>query len=92
MNTAKLARTTFVLDRETHDQLAYISRRMGVSRSELVRDVLAEPVALMAKWALSLPDKPTPEDAARVGEVMQLDIVELIERKAEEVRQVEASE
>ena len=87
MNSAKLARTTFVLLRETHDQLEYISRRMGVSRSELVRDVLAEPVALMAKWVQSVPDQPSPEDVAQIGNVLQLDIVDFLERKAEEVRQ-----
>jgi predicted DNA-binding protein len=87
MNTSKLARTSFVLDRETHDQLQYLSRRMGVSRSELVRDVLAEPISLMAKWMLSVPDDPTGNDAERVEGQMQLDMVEFLSRKAEEVRQ-----
>jgi hypothetical protein len=86
MNTSKLARTSFVLDRETHDQLAYLSTRMGVSRSELVRDVLAEPIALMAKWMLSVPDDPTTADVDRVGGELQLDISEFIERKAEQAR------
>ena len=86
MNTENLARTTFVLDRATHDQLNYISRRLRVSRSELVRDVLAEPVALMAKWVQSTPDHPTEADAARVGEELQLDMVEFIERKAAELQ------
>lgn len=62
MNTQKLARATFVLDRETHDQLAMICSRMGVSRSELVRDVLAEPVAMMASWVCAVPDNPTEAD------------------------------
>jgi len=87
MNTAQLARTTFVLDRATHDQLAYISRRMKVSRSELVRDVLAEPIALMAKWVQSVPDDLSPADAQRLGESVQLDMVEFIERKAAELEQ-----
>lgn len=88
MNTSKLARTSFVLDRETHDQLQYLSSRMGVSRSELVRDVLAEPISLMAKWMQSVPDDATPADAVRVGEEIQLDMVDFIERKAEEVRRM----
>ena len=82
MNTAKLARATFVLDRETRDELAFISDRLGVSQSELVRDVLAEPVAMMAKWVRSVPDKPTEADATRVGETMQGDLVDFIERRA----------
>ena len=55
MNTDRLARATFVLERETNEQLARIARRFGVSRSTLVRDVLAEPVALMAKWLDQVP-------------------------------------
>jgi hypothetical protein len=88
MNTSKLARTSFVLDRETHDQLRYLSSRMGVSRSELVRDVLAEPIALMAKWMLSVPDDPTSFDVARVGDEIQLDMVDFIEGKADEARKL----
>jgi hypothetical protein len=80
MNTDLLARTTFVLDRTTHEQLSYVAKRMGVSRSELVRDVLVEPVALMAKWAASLPENPTPADAERVTGELQGDLVEFIER------------
>ena len=62
MNTRKLARATFVRYRVTHDQLAMICARMGVSRSELVRDVLAEPVAMMAGWVCAVPDNPTEAD------------------------------
>lgn len=86
MNKAKLARTTFVLLRETHDQLEYVARRFGVSRSELVRDVLGEPVALMAKWAQSLPDEPTATDCDSTAQRMQLDMIEFIDRKAVEAR------
>lgn len=85
MNKAKLARTTFVLDRETHEQLEYISRRMKVSRSELVRDVLAEPVAMMARWVKATPEAPTPEDAESLLGEIQLDIAEFVERKAGEL-------
>lgn len=88
MNKQKLARTTFVLDRVTHDELDYISQRMKVSRSELVRDCLAEPVALMAKWVRSVPDVPTAAEADAIGEVVQLDMVEFINRKAAELRQL----
>lgn len=67
MNTANLARTTFVLDRATAEQLAYLSRRMGVSRSALVREVLAEPVATMAKLVESVPDQPTDADIRQLA-------------------------
>lgn len=88
MNTEELARTTFVLQRETHEQLNYISRRMKVSRSTLVRDVLAEPVALMAKWVESLPEQPTPEDCAATIAGVQGDLVEFIERHSADLEQL----
>jgi hypothetical protein len=78
MNTAKLARSTFVLDRETHSQLRRISVRMGVSRSELVRDVLTEPVAMMAKWVDALPDDSSPADGDLLRDVMQGDMIEFL--------------
>lgn len=90
MNTAKLARTTFVLDRETHDRLNYVARRMGVSRSTLVRDVLAEPVEMMEKWVRQVPEEQplsavASEIAQKLGESMQMDLVEFIDRKSAEV-------
>lgn len=87
MNTDKLVRTTFVLDRETSERLDYISRRMGVSRSELVRHTLAEPIAMMDRWMRSVPvDRPiTSDDAVELGETMQQDLIEFIERKSGEL-------
>lgn len=86
MNTDELVRATFVLRRDTGAQLAYIASRMGVSRSEVVRDVLAEPVALMAKWFAATPEEPTSADAERIQSVVQGDLVEFIERRAAAVQ------
>lgn len=84
MNTDKLARTTFVLERDTSEQLDYVARRMQVSRSTLVRDVLREPVALMAGWLQGLPeDRPLDaEDAERLHKEIQLDLIEFIDRSS----------
>ena len=49
MNTDRFARATFVLDRSTVDGIAYLSRRLRRSRSDLVRDVLADPVEGLVK-------------------------------------------
>lgn len=72
MNTDLLQRATFVLDRPTAERLHAIAHRLGVSRSELVRDVLAEPIELMHKWLAMLPEGATPDQARavldRVGE------------------------
>lgn len=85
MNTSKLARTTFVLDRETADQLGYVAKRMGVSRSSLVRETLAEPVAMMAHWVRSVPAEVGPEDLARLGKMMGSDLDAFIDRKMADV-------
>lgn len=67
MNSAKLARATFVINRDTSEQLGYLSSRMGVSRSELVREMLAEPVDRMAGLLGSLPEQPTEADIRQLA-------------------------
>lgn len=47
MNTDRYTRVTFVLDRSTDEALSYVSKRLRQSKSELVREVLAEPVQAM---------------------------------------------
>lgn len=58
MNTQNLARATFVLSRTAFDDLAYLSRRMGASRSAVVREVLEGPVSEMASLLRGVPDTP----------------------------------
>lgn len=67
MNTDKLVRSTFVLDRETSDRLTYIARRFGRSRSDLVREVLAEPVAVMESLVRGVPENPTQADLRQLA-------------------------
>lgn len=85
MNTSKLARTTFVLDRTTHDQLDRITRRFGVSRSAFVREVLAEPVAMMARWVDQMPAN-QPVDAAALRAVMLSDLEGFVAENMETAR------
>lgn len=61
MNSQNLARATFVLSRTAYEDLAYLSRRMGASRSALVREVLEGPVGEMATLLRSVPDVPNEE-------------------------------
>lgn len=88
MNKAKLARSTFVLDRATHEDLAYIARRMKVSRSELVRDVLAEPVAMMAKWVRAVPDDPSKADVDQLDLLVQNDFGDFFARADSTIRAI----
>ena len=77
MNTDNLARCTFVLDRTTAHQLAYLSRRFGRSRSDLVRDMLKEPVHALASMVERVPDDPTPDDLRQLA-LLGLDLVEQV--------------
>ena len=56
MNTTRYSRVTLVLDRHTDEGLAYLSKRFGRSKSELVRDVLEEPVQGMVAMLHRFPD------------------------------------
>lgn len=85
MNTDALARTTFVLDRPTSERLSYIAKRMGVSRSSLVRDVLQEPIELMAKWVQCVPEDGSQPDAESLFATMQTDLVEFIDTRQREL-------
>ena len=62
MNTENLARTTFVLDRSTSEDLAYLSSRMGRSRSSLVREILSPTIADLASLIRQVPESPTESD------------------------------
>lgn len=86
MNTDKLARTTFVLDRPTHEMLQVISDRLGRSRSDLIREMVADPIKFMHAQLAKLPpnERLTREDAQAFSESMQQDLVEFIERVAAE--------
>lgn len=82
MNTEKLARTTFVLDRETHEKLGELASLLGRSRSDLVREVVAEPIRFMYSQVIKLPQgRPLSEaDMREFNEGLQQDLVEYIER------------
>lgn len=75
MNTDALARVTLVLDKHTAEDLSYLCRRMGQSRSSLAREVLAEPVACMAELLRQVPDNPTPADVRQLA-LVGLDMAE----------------
>lgn len=65
MNADKLTRATFVLDRETSEDLSYLAHRFGQSRSALVRGVLAPSISDLARVVRQVPDNPTPRQVGR---------------------------
>jgi hypothetical protein len=79
MNSQKLARSTLVLDRSVHEDLSYLAHRFGVSRSSLVREVLSEPVTMMAKWARSVPAGVTPAGLAEVTRMLDSEVADFVD-------------
>ncbi len=55
---ANLRRVTFVLQSETVDALTYVSERTGSSMSAIVRDVLGEPIIMLAGAMKGVPVNP----------------------------------
>lgn len=55
---ANLRRVTFVLQSETVDALTYVSERTGSSMSAIVRDVLGEPIVMLADAMKGVPAAP----------------------------------
>jgi uncharacterized protein YfbU (UPF0304 family) len=56
MNADRYSRVTLVLDRSTDEALTYLSKRLRQSKSELVREVLVEPVQAMQGVLQLFPD------------------------------------
>lgn len=82
MNTEKLARTTFVLDRETHEMLEAVSSRLGRSRSDLIRGMVRDPVRFMYAQLQRLPPDPeglSEAERSAVLQGIQTDLLEFIE-------------
>lgn len=82
MNTDNLARCTFVLDRTTAHHLAYLSRRFQRSRSDIVRELLKDPVETIAELVQRVPDDPSPEDLRQ----LVLHGLDTVERFADDAR------
>ena len=85
MNADLLQRATFVLDRATAERLSDISGRLGVSRSALVRDVLLEPIELMHRWMMALPEKPTPDQVQALMGQVESDVETWLDSKSSQL-------
>lgn len=55
---SNLRRATFVLPSETVEALMYVSERTGSSMSAIVRDVLGEPIVMLAGAMRGVPASP----------------------------------
>jgi hypothetical protein len=55
---ASLRRATFVLQSETVEALSYVSVRTGTSMSAIVREVLGQPIVMLAGALKGVPPDP----------------------------------
>ena len=55
---ANLRRVTFVLDLEAAEAFRYISQRTGTSQSAIMREVVSEPIRLLAQAMKGVPAQP----------------------------------
>lgn len=75
MNTDNLVRATFVLDRKVSEKLTFVSDRFGRSRSDIVRELLQDPVDVMYRLVRGMPDNPTAADLRQL-EIDGLDLID----------------
>ena len=61
----KMVRTSFTLPPDVNDDLSYVARRLGVTRSALRADLLREALGMVAPTLRDLPEEPTERDVLR---------------------------
>lgn len=79
---AKLARLTFTVPPQIVDDLAYVSARVGVSRSALVSDLLLDPLHDLRGLLESVPSPAGNDDMLRLRGKSE----ELIEQRLSDLR------
>lgn len=60
-----LRKISVTLPPDLVDDLDYVSRRLGVSRSALIAQVLPDGLGFMRGLLVDIPENPTPEDIVR---------------------------
>lgn len=61
----KMVRTSFTLPPDVNDDLSYVAKRLGVTRSALVTDLLREALGIVTPSLRGLPEEPTERDVLR---------------------------
>lgn len=77
----KSYRCTFSLPVDTAKNLSFVAKRMGVSQSAVLANVLDEPLADLAALFRGLPAKPTEADVLRLRGA-SVDVIRLRVREA----------
>lgn len=58
-------RASFTLPPQVVDDLAYLSRRMGITRSALLAQIAGEPIHSLREIVEALPENPSEEEVRR---------------------------
>ena len=61
----KMVRMSFTVSPQFRDDLDYVSRRMGISKSACLANLLAHPLPLMANILRDLPEESITDDLQR---------------------------
>lgn len=62
---SKMKRASFTLPPDLDEDLSYVARRLGVSRSALVAEMLREGLSFLSNSLRQVPDQATAADALR---------------------------
>jgi hypothetical protein len=65
MENTKKPKVSLALDPVVLDQLDYLVRRIGISRSALVSELLLDTLPLMVELYKRIPEAPTPQEMVR---------------------------
>lgn len=76
----KMKRVSFTVPADVADEITYIAKRVGVSRSALVVDVLRETIDTVGPLVRSVPEAPTDTDVVRYRGESERIVAERLER------------
>ena len=83
--STKMVRMSFTLPPSVRDDLDYLSRRLGVTKSSLLSGILAGPLSDLRSLAESIPDNPTEDEVLRARGRSN----ELIVQRLQSLRRIE---
>jgi hypothetical protein len=83
----RFKRTTLSIPTETAERIERLARRMGVSQSAFVAELLAEPIAAMASIIDALPEQGATRHDVKRARGRSLDLIRNVVSQAQEVLQ-----
>lgn len=82
---SSMSRVSLTIPAKVVSDLKYIAKRLGVSRSSLVADLLSEPSSDLRRLLEGLPDAPTASDVVRFRGAS----VDIVHQRLESLKRLE---